>query len=72
VLRGHPAQRLLDLADHAQLIVVGSRGFGSVTGTLLGSTSRAVMTYALCPVLVARTGDLRTATRGPTMTKENS
>ncbi|MCU1450620.1 MAG: universal stress protein [Acidimicrobiales bacterium] len=54
VLRGRPAQRVLDLADHAQLIVVGSRGFGSVTGMLLGSTSRAVMTYALCPVLVVR------------------
>lgn len=54
VTRGRPASALLDLADGAQLIVVGSRGRGGFAGMLLGSTSQAVMSYALCPVLVAR------------------
>ncbi|TVT21629.1 universal stress protein [Amycolatopsis rhizosphaerae] len=54
VVAGRPAERLLDLADHAQLMVVGSRGRGGFAGMLLGSTSQAVMSYALCPVLVAR------------------
>ncbi|TNC19626.1 universal stress protein [Amycolatopsis alkalitolerans] len=54
VTHGRPAVALLDQADSAQLIVVGSRGRGGFAGMLLGSTSQAVMSYALCPVLVAR------------------
>ncbi|WP_020658874.1 universal stress protein [Amycolatopsis benzoatilytica] len=54
VVRGRPSEQLLDLADRAQLLVVGSRGRGGLTGLLLGSTSQAVMSYALCPVIVAR------------------
>jgi len=54
VVRGHPAERLLDVADGAQLIVVGSRGRGGLVGMVLGSTSQSVMSYALCPVIVAR------------------
>jgi nucleotide-binding universal stress UspA family protein len=56
VSAGRPAERLLDLADRAQLLVVGSRGRGGVRGLALGSTSQALMSYALCPVLVARGG----------------
>jgi nucleotide-binding universal stress UspA family protein len=51
---GRPAERLLDFADRAQLLVVGSRGLGGFRGLALGSTSQALMSYALCPVLVAR------------------
>jgi nucleotide-binding universal stress UspA family protein len=54
VLPGRPAERLLDLADRAQLLVVGSRGRGGFSGLALGSTSQALMSYALCPVVVAR------------------
>ncbi|WP_037314333.1 universal stress protein [Amycolatopsis orientalis] len=54
VVRGRPADELLKHADRAQLLVVGSRGRGGVAGMLLGSTSQAVMSYALCPVIVAR------------------
>ncbi|WP_236794276.1 universal stress protein [Amycolatopsis sp. GM8] len=54
VTRGRPAVALLDLADAAQLLVVGSRGRGGFAGMLLGSTSQSVMSYALCPVIVAR------------------
>jgi nucleotide-binding universal stress UspA family protein len=56
VQRGRPAQALLDLADRAQLLVVGSRGRGGLAALALGSTSQAMMSYALCPVLVARGG----------------
>ncbi|WP_158888142.1 universal stress protein [Amycolatopsis anabasis] len=54
VTRGHPTEELLGMADRAQLLVVGSRGRGGLAGMLLGSTSQAVMSYALCPVIVAR------------------
>ncbi|PRX45205.1 nucleotide-binding universal stress UspA family protein [Prauserella shujinwangii] len=54
VTRGRPVRTLLDYAERAQLVVVGSRGRGGFTGMLLGSTSRALVTHAACPVLVVR------------------
>ncbi|MBA0047213.1 universal stress protein [Mycobacteroides sp. LB1] len=49
---GHPADVLLHDAEHAQLIVTGSRGHGDVAGFFLGSTSHALIHKATCPVLV--------------------
>ncbi|WIV53937.1 universal stress protein [Amycolatopsis nalaikhensis] len=54
VVAGRAPERLLDFADRAQLLVVGSRGRGGFSGLALGSTSQALMSYALCPVVVAR------------------
>jgi nucleotide-binding universal stress UspA family protein len=56
VLEGPPADALLNAADahQADLIVVGSRGFGQFKGLLLGSTSDRVLHYATIPVLVVR------------------
>lgn len=52
VERGRPAKVLLEHATRAQLVVVGSRGQEGWAGLLLGSTSRALITHAPCPVLV--------------------
>ena len=55
VLEGGPAERILELARlrDVDLIVVGSRGLGRVTGALLSSVSRHVVHRADRPVLVA-------------------
>ncbi len=54
VKAGQPARSIAAFAkDHdADLIVVGSRGLGSVEGFLVGSVSHKVTGLAECPVLV--------------------
>ena len=54
VVVGHPAQVLIDTAQNAQLLVVGSRGHGGVSGALLGSVSQYCTQHARCPVVVVR------------------
>ena len=53
---GEPADAIVDFARarDADLIVVGSRGLGTLTGAILGSVSRAVVQRADRPVLVAK------------------
>ena len=53
---GHPVESILRVAEaeKADLIVMGSRGLGSVTELLLGSVSSGVLHHAACPVLIAR------------------
>lgn len=54
VVRGNPAQALLDAAQGADLLVVGSRGHGGFTAALLGSVAQQCVYHAGCPVLVIR------------------
>jgi nucleotide-binding universal stress UspA family protein len=53
---GRPDAEIVDLAEEigAGLIVMGSRGFGPVRRTLVGSVSDSVVRHAHCPVLVVR------------------
>ncbi|MEK8073461.1 universal stress protein [Rhodococcoides navarretei] len=52
VVKDRPVQALLDHAQGAQLVVIGSHGRGGYAGMMLGSTSRSVLTRAHCPVTV--------------------
>jgi len=54
VREGNAAQVLLDAADGAELLVVGSRGHGGFTEALLGSVSQACVHHARCPVVIIR------------------
>jgi nucleotide-binding universal stress UspA family protein len=49
-----PARALLDAAAGADLLVVGSRGHGTLNGVLLGSVSRQCAHHGPCPVGVVR------------------
>lgn len=52
VVPGPPAGVLLDLAERADLVIVGSRGLGGFKGLLLGSVGHQVATHAACPAVV--------------------
>ncbi|WP_205323792.1 universal stress protein [Glycomyces sp. YM15] len=54
VVEGHPGKVLLDLAEDADLLVVGSRGHGGFVGALIGSVSQYCATHARCPVVIIR------------------
>jgi nucleotide-binding universal stress UspA family protein len=56
--RGPAAEKIADLAERlgVGLIVLGSRGLGTVKRLLLGSVSEGVLRLAACPVLVMRDG----------------
>ena len=52
VVQEHPVTALLDAAQHAQLLVVGSHGHGAFPGMAFGSVTTAALHGAECPVLV--------------------
>ncbi len=54
LLEGSEAEAILTVAENhkADLIVMGTRGFGAVKGLLVGSVSRKVIHLAQCPVMV--------------------
>jgi nucleotide-binding universal stress UspA family protein len=61
VSEGRPVAALLDAAEGADLLVVGSRGRGAVRSALLGSVALHCATNAPCPVLVAHAAPARAA-----------
>lgn len=57
ITRDRPVRALVEAAEGAQLLVVGSHGRGGFKGMLLGSTSRALLQSAPCPMMVVRPQD---------------
>jgi nucleotide-binding universal stress UspA family protein len=47
-----PADVLLRISEHVDLLVCGSRGYGPLRSVLLGGVSRRLVDEARCPVLV--------------------
>jgi len=54
VAHGGVAGVLVGLSHTAQLVVVGTRGHGSVAGTVTGSVGLQLVHHADCPVLIVR------------------
>jgi len=56
LIHGSPRPTILDEAEHwgADLIVMGSHGYGALKRFLLGSVSQAVVSHAKCSVEVVR------------------
>ena len=54
LIEGSEAEAILMVAEkqQADLIVIGTRGFGAVKGLLVGSVSRKVIHLSTCPVMV--------------------
>ena len=53
-VEGPAAQALIDASQHADLVVVGTRGHGGFAGMLLGSVSQHLAAHAACTVAVVR------------------
>ena len=56
VSMGAPALEIIKIAEKtkAGLIVMGSRGLGSLKGAVLGSVSQRVAQHAACPVMIVK------------------
>jgi nucleotide-binding universal stress UspA family protein len=56
LLEGRPSATIVDEAENndMDLIVIGSRGLGGITGWILGSTSRRIVESCTKPVLVVK------------------
>ncbi len=52
--QGRPGPEMIRLAADAELLVVGSRGAGSVREMLLGSVSNYCAHHSPCPVVIVR------------------
>ena len=57
ITRDRPVRALVENSEGSQLLVVGSHGRGGFKGMLLGSTSRALLQSAPCPMMVVRPDD---------------
>ncbi|MEV0532558.1 universal stress protein [Kitasatospora sp. NPDC050463] len=74
---GHAAEVLLELAEGADLLVLGSRGRGTFSRALLGSVSARCAVHGSCPVVIVRAdgstvSPLGTAERTAAITDEGT
>jgi len=55
---GHASRTIAEIAEEveADLIVVGTHGYGRVAGLLLGSVTQGLLHAGVCPVLAVPTG----------------
>ena len=56
IKKGHPASKIVDVSenDDVDLIVIGSRGLGGLSGWFLGSVSNYVVNHCKKPILVVK------------------
>jgi nucleotide-binding universal stress UspA family protein len=54
ILPGSPAATLVEVAEDADLLVVGSHGRTGLSRLVLGSVAMACVNHAACPVVVVR------------------
>lgn len=54
---------LLERAEGAEMLVLGSRGLSALTGFLLGAVGQQVLARATCPVVMVRANERSTAER---------
>jgi nucleotide-binding universal stress UspA family protein len=57
VAEGRPAAVLRDCAKGAHLLVVGTRGYGAIRGSLIGSVALKVLHDPPCPVVLVPMGE---------------
>jgi nucleotide-binding universal stress UspA family protein len=55
LLPGFPIPVLRDESQGAQLLVLGDRGYGAISGLLLGSVAAAMAAHGGCPIVLVRT-----------------
>jgi nucleotide-binding universal stress UspA family protein len=53
---GDPADTLIRVSQHVDLLVCGSRSYGPLRAVMLGGVTRRVVTEARCPVIVLPRG----------------
>ncbi|WP_215453580.1 universal stress protein [Streptomyces sp. ATCC 21386] len=61
LLEGPPVETLVGTAEHAETLVLGSRGHGTVVGFLLGSVGQQVIVESPRPVVLVRAEDTPSA-----------
>ncbi|MEV4393772.1 universal stress protein [Nonomuraea sp. NPDC049607] len=54
VVHGHPVEVLREAASGADLLVVGSRGHGTLKGMLIGSVSQGMLHHGPCPLAIVK------------------
>src|SRR5699024_10110167 len=65
VLTRPPSNGLLEVSTDASLVVLGSRGLGSLDSLFLGSVSTRVSARAACPTVVVPVNGAHRNTDGP-------